>query len=754
MKFGRIIAAYHQFQDTAGRNASGGKLFVFDEPSQTVVPSVLYRESTHDILQNPLSIDDKGQVTDFVVDADKMYYVLVKDINGNEIYSRHNLTCLEGEGAEGRDYFPGDYISIHEDRTINVDPVRQLLVEAPLTLEEAEDSLTIGIDESQFADKTVVTGSDSITVTSTGDTYNVSGRELENKITIVDNKIEGFSDLVQAEQDRAEGAEAALENWQVAHGKKLTITDGTNVTEFDGTEDKTVDVSVAATKWEDTETGIKPKDDKNVEVTNLNASDSLTVNGVNVLNTSSAIETGRQYAITAGAGNGNVTLTEVQSGGSGLPPYSIDNIGQILKVTNDPTAEEPISARWVDLGEQDSSKWAADTFYRYLTPKSTWSSYSIKGKDFKTRDNLLTIDSSEIAFSGTAKITNGFGNGSTVAFIANSPSATVGKQYGLAYDGADGQYKLSEVVAPDLSEYAKKTDIPPAINAYSKDEADAKFQLIGDYITKAQGDTYYQPIGNYQPAGDYALRSELPDLTPYITSAAADNKYQPKGSYQPAGDYATRQEIDEEIQARQSGDENLQTLVDNKQDTLIPGDNITISEDNVISATMELPNTIHLVAGTGIALTKQEDNVVVSSTQTGIPTKSAYICTLTKEVHTGDRNVWNGSGITSDMLSAEWRGPQGVSHPSVSLDSYGRLLVVAPGGNHYTCQATVRLSSSLANDFTKACSWGYDSYVQMLGCASRNFVVNSGSLLVGNGLRLSDSFSNDGTVQIEFVFSC
>lgn len=651
MKFGRIIAAYHQFQDTAGRNASGGKLFVFDEPSQTVVPSVLYRESTHEILQNPLSIDDKGQVTDFVVDADKMYYVLVKDINGDEIYSRHNLTCLEGEGAEGRDYFPGDYISIHEDRTINVDPVRQLLVEAPLTLEEAEDSLTIGIDESQFADKTVVTGSDGITVTSTGNTYNASGRELENKITIVDNKIEGFRDLVQAEQDRAESAEGALENWQAAHGKKLTITDGTNVTEFDGTEDKTVDISVAATKWEDTENGIKPKDDKNVEVTNLNASGSLTVNGVNVLNTSSSIETGRQYAITAGDGDGNVTLTEVQSGGSGLPPYSIDNIGQILKVTNDPTAEEPISARWVDLGEQDSSKWTADDFYSYLTPKSDWSTYSIKGKDFKTRDNYLTIDSDAITFTKPSKITNSYNGGSTVAFIANSPAATSGKQYGLAYDGAEGQYKLSEVVAPDLSEYAKKTDIPPSINAYSKDEADAKFQLIGDYLTKSEATTIYQPKGNYQPAGDYALKSELPDLTPYITSAAADNKYQPKGNYQPAGDYALKTEIPD---------------VSGKQDKLTAGDNITITEDNVISATMELPNTIHMVAGTGIALTKEEGNVVVSNTQIGIPsiTDADYGEVLTVKIGGGHGTKYVTWSKPQKIVTASFNTGDGLTVPA------------------------------------------------------------------------------------------
>lgn len=137
------------------------------------------------------------------------------------------------------------------------------------------------------------------------------------------------------------------------------------------------------------------------------------------------------------------------------------------------------------------------------------------------------------------------------------------------------------------------------------------------------------------------------------------------------------------------------------------------------------------------------------------PIKSVYICTLTKEVKGGDGNVWLGTGLTSDMLAEDWRGPSSAVHPSIGVDSFGRLMVYAPGGNNYTCQATVRLSSNLKNDLTKACAWGYDSYVQMLGSATRTFVVNSGSLLAGNGLRLSGgSFSEDGTVQIEFVISC
>ena len=35
------------------------------------------------------------------------------------------------------------------------------------------------------------------------------------------------------------------------------------------------------------------------------------------------------------------------------------------------------------------------------------------------------------------------------------------------------------------------------IDAYTKEEADERFQPIGDYLTKESGDTLYQPIGNY-----------------------------------------------------------------------------------------------------------------------------------------------------------------------------------------------------------------------------------------------------------------
>ncbi|MFU8905760.1 pyocin knob domain-containing protein [Proteus sp. DFP240708] len=80
------------------------------------------------------------------------------------------------------------------------------------------------------------------------------------------------------------------------------------------------------------------------------------------------------------------------------------------------------------------------------------------------------------------------------------------------------------------------------VGAYSKDDADKRFQPLGKYqveghsYSKAETDTKYQPKGNYAPAGNYATKGES------YTKVESDSKYQPKGSYQPSGDYATKGE--------------------------------------------------------------------------------------------------------------------------------------------------------------------------------------------------------------------
>lgn len=80
------------------------------------------------------------------------------------------------------------------------------------------------------------------------------------------------------------------------------------------------------------------------------------------------------------------------------------------------------------------------------------------------------------------------------------------------------------------------------VGAYSKGDADKRFQPVGKYqaegygYSKAESDTKYQPKGNYAPAGNYANKGES------YTKAESDGKYQPKGSYQPSGNYANKGE--------------------------------------------------------------------------------------------------------------------------------------------------------------------------------------------------------------------
>lgn len=81
------------------------------------------------------------------------------------------------------------------------------------------------------------------------------------------------------------------------------------------------------------------------------------------------------------------------------------------------------------------------------------------------------------------------------------------------------------------------------VGAYTKGEADQKFQPLGNYLpagysySKAESDTRFQPKGNYAPAGNYALKGDS------YTKVEGDGRYQAKGNYAPAGDYATKTEL-------------------------------------------------------------------------------------------------------------------------------------------------------------------------------------------------------------------
>lgn len=207
--FGRIIAPYTQIQDFNGGNNTRGLMYVYVEPN-TTTRATLYKESNHEELTNPLVINDIGQVEDFVVDADYKYWIYVTDLDNNKIFDRHNLATMEEGGGQASDkYYDGDFIHIDESNRINVDPTKLLSFQTPLTLEESDDEIVIGVDTSNI--NVNLEGKNGITTTKQGKKWIVNGSQLKE--------------------------------WQDNHGKTLTVNVDGTVTTFDGTADKTVTIT-------------------------------------------------------------------------------------------------------------------------------------------------------------------------------------------------------------------------------------------------------------------------------------------------------------------------------------------------------------------------------------------------------------------------------------------------------------------------------------------------------------------------------
>lgn len=108
----------------------------------------------------------------------------------------------------------------------------------------------------------------------------------------------------------------------------------------------------------------------------------------------------------------------------------------------------------------------------------------------------------------------------------------------------------------------------PSGYSYSKAETDTKYQPKGNYApagnyankgdsyTKTESDGRYQAKGSYQPSGDYATNSALnsglnnkfdkgnvaqstgTSTVHVMSQKASTDAFQPKGNYQPAGNYA------------------------------------------------------------------------------------------------------------------------------------------------------------------------------------------------------------------------
>ena len=198
MTLGRIIAPYWQIQDYSGKNNTRGLMYVYLEPN-TTTRATLYSESNHETLTNPLTINDIGQVEDFVVDSSYKYWIYVTDLDNNKLFDRHDLSPLDlGEGTS-TEYYAGNFINIDSQNKINVDPTKKLAFEYPLTVNETDTEMDIGLDNSYIG--LSIKGKNGITATKKNTLWTVDG--------------------------------STLKTWQDNHGKTLTI----NGTSFDGTSD-------------------------------------------------------------------------------------------------------------------------------------------------------------------------------------------------------------------------------------------------------------------------------------------------------------------------------------------------------------------------------------------------------------------------------------------------------------------------------------------------------------------------------------
>lgn len=231
MTLGRIIAPYTQIQDFGGRNNTRGLMYVYLEPN-TTTRATLYKESTHEELTNPLTINDIGQVEDFVVDADYKYWIYVTDLDNNKVFDRHNLATMEeggGQGSEG--YYDGDWIHIDESHRVNVNPTKLLSFETPLTVTENEDEIIIGCDTSNI--NINLEGKDGITTTKSGKKWIVSGKSLQDKDEEQDAAISGLDTRL-----------TGVETWQSNHGKVLTINVNSDSYTYDGSNTLTVPITI------------------------------------------------------------------------------------------------------------------------------------------------------------------------------------------------------------------------------------------------------------------------------------------------------------------------------------------------------------------------------------------------------------------------------------------------------------------------------------------------------------------------------
>lgn len=189
-----------------------------------------------------------------------------------------------------------------------------------------------------------------------------------------------------------------------------------------------------------------------------------------------------------------------------------------------------------------------------------------------------------------------------------------------------------------------------------------------------------------------------------------------------------------------------------QEDGLVTYKLLKYTSDTKLSSLLYLDkngNITPVTLGTGLSI----KNNVISASGSSSNGSACVIWTLEISITEGN-NLWDGRGLTADMLS----GPvikgttTGLHLPGLGLDGFGRISVYGDSGRKWIIQATVFLNGGLTADANRLVQWGHDSRVQLLGAATRSFVVGHGDTLDGGGIRLCEGYTSaSGKLIIEFA---
>ena len=99
----------------------------------------------------------------------------------------------------------------------------------------------------------------------------------------------------------------------------------------------------------------------------------------------------------------------------------------------------------------------------------------------------------------------------------------------------------AELLYQPIGDYALKSDIPDISDLVTTEEL---VEALDDYYTKEESDARFQPKGDYATKDELDLKADKDDV---YTKTESDNKYQPKGDYLTSADTYVKDEIDDKL---------------------------------------------------------------------------------------------------------------------------------------------------------------------------------------------------------------